>query len=65
MYFRDGMKYDGKWRISDHSQPLELLQNDGSPMPLKPGNTWIVLAGISSQIANPQGGRYELYFYTP
>jgi len=65
MYFRDGMKYDGKWRISDHSQPLELLQNDGSPMPLKPGNTWIGLAGSSSQIANPQGGRYELYFYTP
>ncbi len=65
IFFRDGQKYDGKWSVSDRSQPFEFKQLDGSPMPLKPGNTWIVLAGISSQISNPQGGRYELYFYTP
>jgi len=65
VYFRDGMKYDGKWTVKDHGQPMEFLQNDGSPMPLKPGNTWIVLAGISSQFSNPQGGRFELYFYVP
>jgi hypothetical protein len=65
VYFRDGLKYEGKWHISDHSQPFELLKDDGTPMPLKPGNTWIVLAGISSQITNPQGGRYELHFYLP
>jgi len=64
-FFRDGLKYEGKWHISDHSQPLELIKEDGTPMPLKPGNTWIVLAGISSQITNPQGGRYELHFYLP
>jgi hypothetical protein len=65
VYFRDGLKYEGKWHISDHFQPFELLKEDGTPMPLKPGNTWIVLAGISSQITNPQGGRYELHFYLP
>jgi hypothetical protein len=65
VYFRDGMKYDGKWTIKDHSSPLEFLQNDGSAMPLKPGNTWIVLAGLSSQISNPQSGRFELFFYVP
>jgi hypothetical protein len=65
VFFRDGLKYEGKWHTSDHSQPIELLKEDGTPMPLKPGNTWIVLAGISSQITNPQGGRYELHFYLP
>ena len=65
IYFRDGLKYEGKWHISDHSQPVELLKDDGSPMLLKPGNTWIVLAGISSQFTNPQGGRYELHFFLP
>ncbi len=65
IYFRDGLKFEGKWHISDHSQPVELLKDDGSPMPLKPGNTWIVLAGISSQFTNPQGGRYELHFFLP
>lgn len=65
IYFRDGMKYDGKWKVNDHANPMEFLQNDGSPMPLKPGNTWIVLAGLSSQISNPQSGRFELFFYVP
>jgi len=65
VYFRDGLKYEGKWHIKDHSQPVELLREDGTPMPLKPGNTWIVLAGISSQFTNPQGGRYELHFFLP
>lgn len=65
IYFRDGLKYEGKWHISDHSQPFELLKDDGTPMSLKPGNTWIVLAGISSQFTNPQGGRFELHFYLP
>jgi hypothetical protein len=65
IYFRDGLKYEGKWHISDHSQPFELLKGDGTPMPLKPGNTWIVLAGISSEFTNPQGGRFELHFFLP
>lgn len=65
VYFRDGWKYDGKWTTRDHSQPFEFLLKDGSPMSLKPGNTWIVLAGISSQLSNPQGGRFELFFYVP
>jgi hypothetical protein len=65
MYFRDGQKFDGKWTVTDHSPPFSCLKYDGSLMPLKPRNTWIVLAGISSEITNPQGGRFELYFYTP
>jgi hypothetical protein len=65
LFFRDGQKFEGKWHVSDHTQPFELLKDDGTPMPLKPGNTWIVLAGISSQITNPQGGRYELHFFLP
>jgi len=64
-FFRDGQMFEGKWMVTDHSQPMSFFQKDGSPMMLKPGNTWIVLAGISSLITNPQGGRFELYFYTP
>ncbi len=26
MYFRDGQKYDGKWTVTDHSQPFSFLQ---------------------------------------
>lgn len=64
-FFRDGQMYEGKWIVTDHSQPMSFYLKDGNIMPLKPGNSWIVLAGVSSLITNPQGGRFELYFYTP
>ncbi len=64
-FFRDGQMYQGYWTVRDHSQPMVFLQADGNPMFLKPGKTWIVLAGISSLITNPQSGRFELYFFTP
>jgi hypothetical protein len=65
LFLRDGQAYGGTWQVSDHSQPFEFLQNDGTPMLLKPGNTWIILAGISSKITIPQGGSFELFFYSP
>jgi hypothetical protein len=65
LYLRDGQAYGGYWKVSDPSQPFEFLQNDGKSMPLKPGNTWIILAGISSKITIPQGGQFELFFYAP
>ncbi|MEI8133190.1 MAG: DUF3048 C-terminal domain-containing protein, partial [Leptolinea sp.] len=65
LFLRDGQSYGGIWQVSDHSQPFEFYQNDGSSMPLKPGNTWIILAGISSKITISQGGRFELFFFSP
>ena len=65
LFLRDGQAYGGIWQVSDQSQPFEFFQNDGSSMPLKPGNTWIILAGISSKITISQGGRFELFFYSP
>lgn len=65
LFLRDGMAYGGTWQVSDRSQPFQFYQNDGSSMPLKRGNTWIILAGISSKITIPQGGRFELFFYSP
>jgi len=65
LFLRDGQAYGGTWQVSDRSQPMEFYQSDGSVMPLKPGNTWIILAGISSNITIPQGGRFELFFYSP
>jgi hypothetical protein len=65
LFLRDGQAFGGTWQVQDHSQPFAFYQNDGSKMPLKPGNTWIILAGISSKITIPQGGRFELFFYSP
>lgn len=65
LFLRDGLAYGGTWNVPDVTQPFEFHKPDGSPMPLKPGNTWIILTGISSNITIPQTGRFELFFYSP
>lgn len=43
LYWRDGKRYEGTWRKSAADAPLELLDADGDPFPLKPGATWLHL----------------------
>ncbi len=38
--FRDGKVYEGKWVRPGRGQPFQMLFGDGSPIPLKPGNSW-------------------------
>jgi hypothetical protein len=39
--YRDGRRVDGMWRRPDAPNALELVDAQGAPIPLKPGNTWI------------------------
>lgn len=41
---RDGRWYEGTWRKESRDAHVELLTDDGLPMSLKPGKTWIHLA---------------------
>lgn len=63
--FRDGSLYQGLWRATDPDRPINLLDSFGNPFPLKPGKTWVVLAGVSSQFNQPEPGSWELMFYLP
>jgi hypothetical protein len=65
LIFRDGNLYQGLWRSVDPNKPFQLLDPFGKPFPLKPGKTWIVLAGISSMFRQPEPGSWELLFYLP
>ena len=38
--FRDGKVIEGAWVRAGRGQPLQMLAADGSPIPLKPGNSW-------------------------
>ena len=38
--FRDGKVYEGKWVRGGRGQPFQMLFGDGTPIPLKPGNSW-------------------------
>ena len=37
---RDGKVYEGRWERNGRGAPLTFTFNDGTPMPLKPGNSW-------------------------
>ena len=43
--YRDGKKIDGRWRRAKASGPLHFTDRSGTPIALKPGQTWVVLAG--------------------
>jgi Protein of unknown function (DUF3048) N-terminal domain/Protein of unknown function (DUF3048) C-terminal domain len=43
--YRDGKKIDGGWKRTKVSAPLHFTDKSGKPIALKPGQTWVVLAG--------------------
>ena len=63
--FRDGLLTQGTWRAENDSDPMQFFDRDGQPYALKPGNTWIVITGLSSSIGETQPGNWELIFFLP
>jgi hypothetical protein len=43
--YRDGKKISGQWKRTKASAPLRLTDKSGDPIALKPGQTWVALAG--------------------
>jgi DUF3048 family protein len=43
--YRDGKRIDGRWERAKASAPLRLSDKSGKLVPLKPGQTWVALAG--------------------
>jgi hypothetical protein len=43
--YRDGKKIEGRWERANAAAPLRFRDKSGNPIPLKPGQTWVALAG--------------------
>ncbi len=65
MLFRDGMLIYGTWRVPYPDRPIIFETADGTPMPFKPGNTWIIIAGNHSSVSRLSGGDWEFVFGLP
>jgi hypothetical protein len=59
--FRDGQVYQVKWKRND-MDVVSLTYADGTPFPLKPGNTWFEVMGTSSTIQ--QTGKSWRYVFS-
>ncbi|MBI9048578.1 MAG: DUF3048 C-terminal domain-containing protein [Anaerolineaceae bacterium] len=64
-FFRDGLLVEGGWYVPDRNKPMVFLNKDGTPYRLKPGNTWIVIAGLASEFKQLGVGEHYLYFDYP
>ena len=63
--FRDGKMFEGKWITPSLSRPIQFLNPDGTPLALKPGNTWIAIVGLASSFKEITAGQWEAYFNLP
>jgi hypothetical protein len=55
MVFRDGRVHDGTWTTPVTDQPIQFLDAEGEILPLKPGNTWVVIFGQTSGVTEEDG----------
>jgi hypothetical protein len=61
-FFRDGERTDGTWRVPEPDRPIIFETELGESMPFKPGQTWIVIVGKSSEVEQPAEGEWTIYF---
>lgn len=50
LYFRDGSMVRGSWRKDTINSPLELLDAQGQPVALDPGQTWFEVVPIGNNV---------------
>ncbi len=63
--FRDGFAYRGYWVSQGLEQPMQFYFLDGKPMPLKPGNSWMVIIGSASEMTFTEPGLWHTQFQLP
>ena len=61
--FRDGRVIEGRWRPNGRNMPLLFLNADGTPMPFKPGRSWIMIVDDASTLELMEPGIWEMRFH--
>lgn len=62
--FRDGRMYKVRWQRFEKDSMVSLAYEDGTPFPLKPGNTWYEVIGTTSELTQVDEG-WRFVFHIP
>lgn len=62
--FRDGQAYEATWATPAREKPIQFFDQEGEVFPLKPGNTWIAIFGLSSGF-DDEDGIWDFRFFLP
>jgi len=60
LIFRDGQMYPGVWKREQHDAMLTFYYGDGTPLPLKPGNSWLQIVPLDTVSKEVGEGQLEL-----
>ena len=59
---RDGKLYEATWSRPDEQSVLTLVNADGTPFPLRPGQTWVEVLANNSTLQKQDDGAYRFNF---
>jgi hypothetical protein len=48
--FRDGKRFDVRWKKDSRKEPLTFVTEDGSDVALNPGQTWVEVVPLSTSV---------------
>jgi len=48
--WRDGQRYTGHWLRANRAEPLSFYDQNGQPLPLRPGQTWVQIVRLPDQM---------------
>lgn len=60
--YTGGRMYEGNWHKDTPDSMIELVDNNGAPLPLQPGNTWFSVVDSSTVIASASTNNQPLSF---
>ncbi len=64
--FRDGRMFKITWsNAAEDGRPLRFLGNDGKPVPLAPGHTWVIVVTSDTKLEETAAGQWLLSFAQP
>lgn len=71
--FRDGKAYPIRWSTQNGEyekttgllRPIRFIDENGKPVALKPGNTWVEIVDNSTSLEQIQPGDWKARFYNP
>jgi hypothetical protein len=62
--FRNGKAYEITWKATDPEKPIQFFDSNGDLFPLKPGNSWMAIMGVSTPNI-VEGGEWSFFFSIP
>jgi hypothetical protein len=65
VFYRDGRMITGYWQSPANDRPMIFFDDQNKAIPLKPGNTWFVILGLSSTVDQAEAGQWNVQFLLP